>query len=62
VREIRAIRLSSVEWAQHVALCVERELRKTDDSQEKRRLENLRNWHFGTLDDSQIAWSGGEHT
>jgi hypothetical protein len=50
-----AMTLNSLAWAQHVALCVERQLRETDDPAERRRLKALRDWHFAELDPEQIA-------
>ena len=53
-RSIRLIPLSSVEWAQHVALIVERQLRKTDNPAERRGLKQARDWHYATLADELI--------
>ncbi len=53
-RSIRLIPLSSVEWAQHVALIVERQLRTTDDPAERARLKQARDWHYATLADELI--------
>ncbi len=53
-RSIRLIPLSSVEWAQHVALIVERQLRTTDNPAERARLKQARDWHYATLADELI--------
>lgn len=52
--EAQLFRLDSVAWAQHVALCIERSLRETEDPDERRRLLNLRDWHFARLNSDQI--------
>ena len=51
---IRLVPLSSVEWAQRVALIVERQLRTTDDPAERARLKQARDWHYATLADELI--------
>jgi len=53
-RSLRLIPLSSVEWAQHVALIVERQLRTIDDPAERARLKQARDWHYATLADELI--------
>ena len=56
--EIRLIAPSSVEWAQHVALIVERKLRTTDDPAERARLKQARDWHYATLADELVGPHG----
>jgi hypothetical protein len=53
-REFRVMSLASVEYAHHVALCIERLLRRTDDEAERTRLRAWRDWHYARLGDEQI--------
>jgi hypothetical protein len=53
--ELSFVKLNSVEWTTHISLVVERELRRTDDEQERRRLKGLRDWHDSSLTDEQVA-------
>jgi hypothetical protein len=46
---LRAIRLDSLEWADHIAEIVERRLRLTDDPVERSRLRALRDFHYATF-------------
>jgi hypothetical protein len=50
----RLMRLDSVEWAQHIALRIERELRRIEDEEERQRLRRLRDSHFAQMSDEQI--------